>query len=125
MLHHINIRNFRNFEHFETEFGQGITALIGKNGSGKSSLIEAINFLSVGRSFRARHDRDTINKQIIGTGDFTSIKARVSIDEDLNEIQNSIKQEISLVIIAHRKNTISICDTIYTVEDGKVYKEQK
>ena len=87
MLHHINIRNFRNFEHYETEFGQGITALIGKNGTGKSSLIEAINFLSVGRSFRARHDRDTINKQIIGTGDFTSIKARVSVNEDLNEIQ--------------------------------------
>ena len=87
MLHHINIRNFRNFEHYETEFGQGITALIGKNGSGKSSLIEAINFLSVGRSFRARHDRDTINKQIIGTGDFASIKARVAVNEDLNEIQ--------------------------------------
>ena len=87
MLHHINIRNFRNFEHFETEFGQGITALIGKNGSGKSSLIEAINFLSVGRSFRARHDRDTINKQIIGTGDFTSIKARVSVSDELSEIQ--------------------------------------
>ena len=87
MLHHINIRNFRNFEHFETGFSQGITALIGKNGSGKSSLIEAINFLSVGRSFRARHDRDTINKQIIGTGDFASIKARVSVNEDLNDIQ--------------------------------------
>ena len=35
----------------------------------------------------------------------------------------NIKEEITLVIIAHRKNTISICDTIYTVEDGKVYKE--
>ena len=87
MLHHINIRNFRNFEHFETEFSQGITALLGKNGSGKSSLIEAINFLSVGRSFRAKHDRDTINKQIIGTGDFASIKARISVNEDLNDIQ--------------------------------------
>ena len=87
MLHHINIRNFRNFEHFETDFTEGITALLGKNGSGKSSLIEAINFLSVGRSFRARHDRDTINKQIIGTGDFASIKARVSVNEDLNDIQ--------------------------------------
>ena len=50
-------------------------------------LIEAIYFLSVGRSFRATHDRDTINKKIIGTGDFTSIKANVSINQNLNEIQ--------------------------------------
>ena len=87
MIHHINIRNFRNLEHFETDFNQGVTALIGKNGSGKSSLIEAIYFLSIGRSFRATHDRDTINKQIIGTGDFASIKANISINQNLNEIQ--------------------------------------
>ena len=30
------------------------------------------------------------------------------------EVLKNIKQEITLVIIAHRKNTISICDTIYT-----------
>jgi predicted ATP-binding protein involved in virulence len=38
----LTIDNYRCFKHFEIDFAPGITVLIGKNGSGKTSLINAI-----------------------------------------------------------------------------------
>jgi DNA replication and repair protein RecF len=87
MLKNIKIRNFRNLINYETDLKPGITTLYGRNGSGKSSLIEAIYFLSIGSSFRARHDRDTVNKNIYGSGDFAHIKGIISNKNDFTELQ--------------------------------------
>ena len=39
----------------------GINIIVGKNGSGKSSIIEAFSILSTGRSFRTRHISEVIH----------------------------------------------------------------
>ena len=44
--------SFRNHEKTKIEFGPGLTILWGKNGSGKTSILEAIHSLSLGKSFR-------------------------------------------------------------------------
>ena len=41
LLHSINIKNFRQFEDLNIEFDPKLTVLIGKNGSGKSSILDA------------------------------------------------------------------------------------
>ncbi|MDR3339306.1 MAG: AAA family ATPase [Candidatus Symbiothrix sp.] len=43
-LNKLVIDNFRCFKHYEIEFAPSITVLIGKNGTGKSSLIHAIHY---------------------------------------------------------------------------------
>jgi predicted ATP-binding protein involved in virulence len=43
-LNKLVIDNFRCFKHYEIEFASGTTVLIGKNGTGKSSLIHAIHY---------------------------------------------------------------------------------
>ena len=45
---------FRNLAELDLEFSPHFNFIYGKNGSGKSSLLEAIYFLSLGRSFRSR-----------------------------------------------------------------------
>ena len=51
-LQKLIINQFRNIESASLAFNPKINVIIGENGSGKSSLLEAIYFLGLGRSFR-------------------------------------------------------------------------
>ncbi|MBA3981476.1 MAG: DNA replication/repair protein RecF [Alcanivorax sp.] len=53
MLQRLQLTAFRNYTHAEFQPGPGINLLTGDNGSGKSSLLEAIYLLGSGRSFRS------------------------------------------------------------------------
>ena len=48
----LSLRNFRNLKEVDLEFVEGINVFVGLNGSGKTSLLEALNVISTGRSFR-------------------------------------------------------------------------
>ena len=52
MLHKLQIQHFRNLGQTEIYPSGGMNLLLGLNGSGKSSVLEAIHYLSLGRSFR-------------------------------------------------------------------------
>ena len=56
----ISIRNFRNIEVAEIEFDSGVNILCGENAQGKTNLLEAIHFTSLGKSFRTSHDEEMI-----------------------------------------------------------------
>ena len=51
-LQKLIISQFRNIKSATLEFDPKINLIVGENGSGKSSLLEAIYFLGLGRSFR-------------------------------------------------------------------------
>lgn len=56
----ISVRNFRNVEQAEVSFSEGVNILVGKNAQGKTNLLEAIFYPSVGRSFRGAHTTEMI-----------------------------------------------------------------
>jgi len=58
-LHRLRLVNFRQHADTEIVFGDGITGIIGPNGSGKTSLLEAIAWAIYGNP-AARGDRDSI-----------------------------------------------------------------
>ena len=62
----ISLINFRNFEKDSINFHPQTTVLIGDNGQGKTNLLESIYFLSMGRSFRLKDDKELVlhNKEI-------------------------------------------------------------
>jgi len=49
----LTLRNFRLYNQATIEPGQHLNLIIGSNASGKTTLLEAIHFLSTGRSFRS------------------------------------------------------------------------
>lgn len=61
MLSSIFIKNFRNISSLDLELREkAVNLLIGPNGSGKTSILEAIYFLSKGKSFRVKHIKTMI-----------------------------------------------------------------
>jgi len=58
-LKRLLLQNFRNYSKSEFTFSKGSALIVGPNTSGKTNLIEAIYFLSGGKSFRGS-DKDAI-----------------------------------------------------------------
>lgn len=56
LLRKVDIVNFKNIEEASVEFSPTVNCLLGKNGMGKSNLLEAIHFLSFVRGFRTLPD---------------------------------------------------------------------
>ena len=57
----LKLENYRNFKNFETCFIPGCNVLIGKNGSGKSNILESISLFEKGKGFRNDKIKNLIN----------------------------------------------------------------
>jgi DNA replication and repair protein RecF len=53
-LHTLLAQNFRVIKHLELSLAESATLFYGENGAGKTSILEAIDFLGRGRTFRSR-----------------------------------------------------------------------
>lgn len=92
-LKQLILSNIRNLGLIDLSFGPQFNVFVGPNGSGKTSLLEAIYLLGVGRSFRARSMR-----QIISFGaDQCLIRARISapVDEPQNSTWLAAERSVS------------------------------
>ena len=75
MLNHIRIRNFAIIDHLDLEFDQGLTALTGETGAGKSILLGALGLLLGDRA-----DSDNIRDG--------SSKAEISAEFNISKLEH-------------------------------------
>lgn len=67
----LRLAGFRNYDTAEIAFSPGVNLILGENAQGKTNLLEAIAYLSTGRSFRTRRE-----SELIGFGrDFADLEA--------------------------------------------------
>ncbi len=97
-IDNINLVNFRNYEKLDISFGNGLNIFYGKNGSGKTNLIEAIYILALTKSFRISNDKLLIKKG--------SIKSKIN-----GEITKNDDATKYSVIISNEGKTVEINDT--------------
>ena len=57
---HLALHNFRSYALVDVELGPGVTAFVGRNGQGKTNLVEAIDYLSRLSSHRVSSDAPLI-----------------------------------------------------------------
>ena len=77
----IKAENFRNIESATVEFTGGVNLLYGNNAQGKTNLLEAVFYASVGRSFRATATNEMISfgkKSACVSGDYLCDKKEKS-----------------------------------------------
>jgi len=86
-------QNFRNIEHSKTDFHPNLNFIVGDNGSGKSSLLEAIFFLGHGKSFRTSKIENLVSHQqssfVVSIKDHADIQ--IGFSRDFNTNQTEIK----------------------------------
>lgn len=94
---------FRNLVEFDLEFSPCFNFIYGPNGSGKSSLLEAIYFLSLGRSFRSNLANRAIQYEANSFNLFSVILGQRSTTLGLEKI----RQGKTKIKIGNNINSIS------------------
>ncbi len=77
LIKSINIVSFRNFKSASVDFCDGVNIFYGRNGAGKSNLLEAIFVLLLGRSPRGAAVLSTLNAICLG-GPWTTPSRRMT-----------------------------------------------
>jgi len=62
LIKKISLKNFRNHNSLSFDFSDHLNVLTGLNAVGKTNVVDAIYYLSLGRSFRTNEDIELINK---------------------------------------------------------------
>ncbi len=79
----LKLHNFRNHPDFQHNFNKNITVFYGPNASGKTNILEAIRFLSLPKSFRAKADHELIN----WGGDFARCEGIFEKENNITEVE--------------------------------------
>ena len=87
MLTQLTVSNLRNITELQLHPTTGINLILGENGSGKTSLLEAIYLLAMGRSFRTRSLKNAIQfeQQQLQITALTSSELPVGLQYHKNE----------------------------------------
>ena len=90
-LTQISYNNFRCLEDRKIEFDKNMNIIYGKNGQGKTSLIESIYFLGTGKSFRTKKTKEIFRyntNRVITFGTFydrSESKKNIAIDVNVDK----------------------------------------
>jgi len=80
MIEKIRLNKFRNFDDKVINFSPQTTIIVGPNGSGKTNILEAVDLLATGKSFKANRQEEMIKYET----EIARVKGRVG--EEILEI---------------------------------------
>ena len=107
-ISYLKIQTFRNHKEKELFFNRDLTVIFGDNGSGKTSILEAIHLLSLGKSFKTNKKKELIKKgekELVLNGLFENNEIKTKVSTSIN-INNQQQIKINGKKIFNRKNLI-------------------
>ena len=129
----LELTGFRNYVNQKADFCPNVNVITGDNAQGKTNLLEAIFYLTVGRSFRSRFDREIIGLD----SDEARLTACVVSDEREQKIEINLKkgQKKQIFVNNNRLKTSSelvgrfTCvlfspDDLYLIKEGAAVRRR-
>lgn len=95
ILKKLTLFNFRNYDNLNLNLNPKLNIFLGKNGMGKTNIIEAIYFLAITKSYRSTVDK----KMIMENKTNTKIKGKV-------EYQNHLAKNLEIVLNEENKRAL-------------------
>ena len=95
----IDLINFRNFENYSVSFSKNCNVFYGKNGSGKTNILEGISLLSKGRGLRKDKYSNIIKngcEKFIIKSDFKSEEIIYNLIAETENINNRFKKILTV-----------------------------
>ena len=122
-LHNLEIKQFRCFNNKNVEFSRQFSIIIGDNGSGKTSLAEAIHYLCYMKSFRCSNISDLICHDFNSfflKGNFTTIQNQS--DDLMHSIQVGYTDKKKVIkldnkVVTTYKEIFNLFQVITLLED--------
>lgn len=82
-LKNLHLLNFRNYVNSQFDTDHDHVLLLGRNGTGKTNFLEAVNYLSLTKSFRTNDDASLIRQG----EDFFNVNGSVSLDSSEHKVE--------------------------------------
>lgn len=110
----LTVTNFKNHSEKNFEFSPQINCFVGNNGVGKTNILDALHYLSVGKSFLGNSDFQNIHisENNGETSDFFSIDSEIQHQEKQDHIKILLPKEAKKIIKKNDKSYERIADHI-------------
>lgn len=110
IINNLRLKNFRCFSDLELSFDNKFVVLEGDNGSGKTTILEALYYACYFRSFRTRLNRELLNFE--KDHFFLQVDFEEQFDFNKNEIQVGYSKKDGKLIKFNKKTVTSFKDII-------------
>lgn len=104
----LSLYNFKNHSEKKFEFSPQINCFVGNNGAGKTNILDAMHYLSVGKSFLGNRDFSNIKKD----EDFFTIDAEIQNEDSEDIIKISQPKEGKKLVKKNDKSYDRLSDHI-------------
>ena len=124
-LNSLKLINFRNYDNLYIDFNKKVNLLVGKNGQGKTNIVESIYMLSFGKSFRTSKDKEIIKfdtESLYVGGSYTKYDTNSLIEVAIGKNKKGIKvNKIHIQKIQELLGNLNV--VIFSPEDLRLVKD--
>ena len=133
LVHSIELEGFRNYENARADFSDNVNVITGQNAQGKTNLLEALYFLTGGKSFRSRSDREIIGfdkQHAVIRADVNSAQRQQKIEIRMTRGQrkqiyvNSVKLKTALELAGKMSAVLFCPDDLYIIRNGSAERRR-